>query len=65
MRGRKREPNREGRSGDWCWALPSWGGTGRSRLEVWWEEGSVPEPEGWGGGKGWGIELGAVVWQMG
>lgn len=25
----------------------------------------MPEPEGWGGGKGWGIELGTVVWQMG
>lgn len=34
VRGRKPEPNREGRSGDWRWALPSQGGTGQSRLEV-------------------------------
>lgn len=58
VRGRKPEPNREGRSGDWRWALPSQGGTGQSRLEVWWEEGSAAEPTGWGGGKGWRTELG-------
>lgn len=41
VRGRKPELKWEGRSGDWSWALPSRGGTRRSKLEVWWEEGSM------------------------
>lgn len=58
--------NWEGRSGRWSWALPLWAGTRRSWLEAGDVVGGGERPRTWqGGGEGQGIELGAMVWQMG